>query len=306
MLPYGSPRRGTVTLGVLVLISFLLMTFDIRSSGEGFIQTVRSGAQSVFNPFQTVAQGVIDPVVDAFDALANLASLRDENDRLRAERESLLARMAEAEAALVENDQLRALLALQDKFPDFNLTTAAIISSGDSFDLRLTINRGSDDGIVLGSVVVDASGSLIGFIVEVSEANAIVSPIIASGTVVGVVTEAGDPGFISGQGTEDEVRLEVYNATSFVTADSVLRTFRHDNNTPNGLNVAIVTARADINVSKIDTNDVIPFVDFARLQFVTVLGIAGDQGGEPIDVPTDTTTPDGESTSGSTSTTEAP
>ena len=61
MLPYGSPRRGPLMLGVLVLISFLLMTFDIRSSGEGFTQTFRSGAQTIFNPFQQVAQAVIDP-----------------------------------------------------------------------------------------------------------------------------------------------------------------------------------------------------------------------------------------------------
>ena len=300
MLPYGSSRRGPLMLGVLVLISFLLMTFDIRSSGEGFTQTFRSGAQTIFNPFQQVAQAVIDPVVDAFDGLANLASLREENDRLREEREVLLARMAEAEAALIENDQLRALLALKDQFPDYTLITAAILSSGDSFDLRFTINRGANDGIVVGSAVVDDAGALIGFIVEVGEANSIVDPIIASGTVVSVITEGGDPGVISGQGTEDEVRLEIYDATGDLAIDGVLRTFRHDDNTPNGLNVAIVTAPAEVNVTKIDTNSVVPFVDFTRLQFVTVLGVSSELIDEPIDEPTDETVPGGSDTTDST------
>ena len=49
MLPYGGSRRGTLMLGVLVLLSFLLMTFDIRSSGEGFTQTIRNGAQTIFD-----------------------------------------------------------------------------------------------------------------------------------------------------------------------------------------------------------------------------------------------------------------
>lgn len=287
MLPYGSPRRGTVTLGILVLISLLLMTFDIRSSGDGFVQTFRNGAQTIFNPFQDVAQAVIDPVVDAFDGLANLASLREENERLRAEREELLARLAEAEAALVENEQLRALLNLLDQFPEYTLTAAAIISSGDSFDLRFTINRGAEDGIVSGSVVVDENGALVGFVVDVGEASATVAPIIASGTVVSVATDAGT-GVLSGQGTEDELRLEIYDATGPIAAETPLRTFR-DERAPTGLNVARTTALADVNVSKIDTNDVVPFVDFTRLQFVTVLGVPADAPDDPV---TDTSIPD--------------
>ena len=144
MLPYGSPRRGTVTLGVLVLISFLLMTFDIRTSGSsgGFTQTIRDGAQTIFSPFQTAAQAIIDPVVEGLDSIANFASLREENDRLRAEREEMLVLMAEAEAALAENDQLRTLLALHDQLPAYSFYVAEIISSGDSVDLSFTINRG--------------------------------------------------------------------------------------------------------------------------------------------------------------------
>ena len=249
------------------------------------------GVQTIFNPFQQAAQMVIDPVVDGLDALANLASLREENVRLREEREELLSQMAEAQTALVENVQLRALLKLQDQFPDYTLATATIISSGDTFDLRFTINRGADDGIVVGSVVVDEAGALVGFIVDVGDANATVAPIIASGVVVKVATETGVRGFISGQGTEDRVRLEIYDAADPAPANSVLRTFQNDNNTPNGLNVAIVTELAMINVSKIDTSEVAPFVDFTRLQFVTVLGVSSDLIDEPIDEPTDSTIP---------------
>lgn len=283
MLPYGSPRRGTLTLGVLVLISFLLMTFDIRTSGSpgGLTQNVRDGAQTIFSPFQKAAQAVIDPVVEGFDSIANLASLREENDRLRAEREEMLAFLAEAEAAQAENNQLRTLLALHDQLPSYRLRAAEIISSGDSFDLRFTINRGAESGIVEGSPVIDDNGSLVGFIVEVGDTTSTVDPIIASGVFVQVRTEAG-PGIIGGQGTENELRLEVYDATTAVRAGSVLQTFKNDN-TPNGLNVATIVELAEVNVSKIDTNSVVPFVDFTRLQFVTVLGIPEDLSEDPDD-----------------------
>lgn len=253
-------------------------------------QTVRNGAQTIFSPFQQVTQAIIDPVIDAFDGLANLASLRDENERLRAEREELLSRISEAEAALVENDQLRALLALRDQFPDFTLTTAEVIASGDTFDFRFTINRGSNDGIVSGSAVVDDAGALIGFVSDVGEANATIVPIIASGTVVQVSTEGGASGILSGQGTEQEMRLEVYDADQPVPAESVLTTFRHNSNTPNGLNVALLTETATVNVSKIDTNSVVPFVDFARLRFVTVLGVPEELADQPIETDGSTTT----------------
>ena len=94
-------------LVVLVVLSFLLMTFDIRSSGGGVAGTLREGTQAVFAPVQEFATTLISPVVDFVDGLANLAGLRDENESLRRRISELEARIDEVGSLEAEVATLR-------------------------------------------------------------------------------------------------------------------------------------------------------------------------------------------------------
>ena len=89
MRSYRPADRSTFVAIGLVAISFLMMTFDIRASNQGVGGTLRNGVQTVAAPVQTALNAVIDPVVDFADGLANLAGLRQENDRLRSRIEDL-------------------------------------------------------------------------------------------------------------------------------------------------------------------------------------------------------------------------
>ncbi len=149
-------------LVVLVVLSFLLMTFDIRSSGGGVAGTLREGAQSVFAPVQDLATSIVTPVADFIDGLANLAGLRDENETLR-------ARIAELEAQVDEVGTIKAELETAQRILDLTLAdesiptlAARIIARGDNFDSSFTIDKGTDHGLVVGNPVVDENGALVG------------------------------------------------------------------------------------------------------------------------------------------------
>ena len=47
--------RSTSLLLVLLVVAFLLATFDVRNDGTGVGTTMRDGAQTLFAPLQDVA-----------------------------------------------------------------------------------------------------------------------------------------------------------------------------------------------------------------------------------------------------------
>ena len=152
MRSYGrSDRSAFVAIG-LIVISFLLMTFDIRSSSQGVGETLRNGIQTVVAPVQTVMNAVIDPVVDFTDGLANLAGLRLENERLRERIEDLEREVIHVANREADVEALRQLtdLRLLDGLENIAVN-AEVTGRGGTFEQSFTINKGTTDGIQQGN-----------------------------------------------------------------------------------------------------------------------------------------------------------
>lgn len=253
---------------VLVVLSFLLMTFDIRTSGEGVAGTLREGTQSIFAPLQDLATSVVSPVADFIDGLANLAGLRDENEALRRRIAELEARIDEVGTLEAELETLRRITDLT--LPDETISTQAarVIARGDNFDSSFTIDKGTADGLVAGNPVVDENGALVGEITVVTHDAATVVPIVRPTGAVTVESQTGESGVILGQGLS-KVILEVNPATEPVFAEFLLVT-AGSTKYPPGLPVAKVAESASPEAAKIRT-DAIPLADFSRLKLVVVL-----------------------------------
>ncbi|MGZ8786160.1 MAG: rod shape-determining protein MreC, partial [Acidimicrobiia bacterium] len=260
--------RATPMLVVLVVLSFLLMTFDIRADGGGVAGTLREGTQSVFAPVQDFATSLISPVVDFIDGLANLAGLRDENETLRRRIAELEARVDEIGTLEAEVETLRRVTGLT--LPDESIPTKAarVIARGDSFDSSFTIDKGTDDGLVAGNPVVDENGALVGEISVVTRDAATVIPIIRPTGAVTVESQTGETGFVRGQGSAILI-FEVPEATEPVLAGYLLLTAGSEKFPP-GLPVAKVADSDSPEAAKIRT-EAIPVADFNRLKLVVVL-----------------------------------
>ena len=101
--------RSTTLFIALLILAFLLATFDVHADGGGVGTTMRDGAQTLFSPLQQVASAVTRPVVGFIDALSDIASLREENDSLRLENEKLRAEVQQFASVQAELDLLREL-----------------------------------------------------------------------------------------------------------------------------------------------------------------------------------------------------
>ena len=294
----NQPHRGgnpTVLLTVLIVVSFILMTFDIRSDGEGMAATLREGAQSLAAPLQDASRQISDPLVSMVDGLANLSTLREENARLRAENESFRLGAAEIEDLRSQNELLREIL----RIPKGEiLEVVAVVRSGTGpLDAGFTIDVGLNQGVIAGNPVVNENDVLIGIVKEAFADSSSVVPVISPVQGVEVVSEDGQIGVVSGLGNAERVELVVIEADTDLLPGSILRTSGQQAGIPRGLPVAQVTELIRPEGGLIQSTAVEPLVNPVGLDIVRVLQYQV----EPVDP--DTVEPGGPGTEGSTTTT---
>ena len=133
-------------------------------------------------------------------AITEIDSLRIDNASLRNENERLTNENARLQALGRENDELAAALQLQGGFNHETVATRVI--GRDSLDTRqmVTLDKGTDDGIAQGDVVIVQGGALAGRVTDVGPTFAKVTLISdATSTVVGQLQSSGKTGEIVGQ-----------------------------------------------------------------------------------------------------------
>lgn len=260
-------RSGVLFIGLLA-VSFLLATFDVRAEGTGVGSVLRDGVQTLLAPIQRVTTSVTRPVVGFIDGVADIASLRDENDRLRDRIRELEALVQDAEGL---QRRLEELEKINDLEPAGELAaiTARIWSNGTSdFDHVRFIDRGSDDGVVKGHPVVDEDG-LVGRVDLVGDGWARVRLITDPLLGVGVRDRAtNETGWVSGQGTRP-LKLEMFSSGEAVTAGDLIVT--DGSRFPPDIPVGIVLHSAESDAGFSLVTEVEPAIETSRLDFVKVL-----------------------------------
>ena len=266
-------RSAFVTVG-LVVVSLIMMTFDLRSSSDGMGASLRNGAQFLVVPIQAGVNGVVTPVVEYVDSLASLAGLRDENERLRIRIDELEREVVHVGRLEAQVEELNVLLRLSLADDLQELAVAAeVTGSGGTFDPTLLIDRGTADGVYAGQPVVDARGALVGVISEAGERAATVVP-ITSRRAPGVTVRLADGqrGIVEGQGSGGLV-LSILGARGPVSQGELLTTygpFGDSDTYPKGLDVGHV-AEAASPLSGVIRVAVEPISDPDRLEYVAVI-----------------------------------
>ncbi len=269
--------RSTTLMIVLIVIAFLLATFDVRGQGSGVGTTMREGAQTLFAPMQDVASAVTRPVVGFIDALSDLASLREENDNLRLENEELRSQIGQFASLQAELEQLMEINDLEVA-GDLPTVVARIASPGSSaFDHVRYIDKGAADGITIGDAVIDERG-LIGRVDLVFDDRARVRLILDPNVEVAVLDQStSQAGIVRGDNDNDLV-LRMPSADEPARESSVIVTA--GSRFPPGLTVGTIVETATDDAGFGLVTRVAPAVSFSRLDFVKVI-----VGYSPLDAP---------------------
>ncbi|MBA3309089.1 MAG: rod shape-determining protein MreC [Nocardioidaceae bacterium] len=288
------PGRSRALLGLLVLASVTIITFDARhETSDSPIDPLRTAMGSVLGPVQDAAAAGLEPVTDLPGHFADVTELRQENAALQAERDDLATQLRAADANANRDDEVAGIAELADT-SGFAVVPAQVIGLGpaQSFSRTVTIDAGREDGVVPDLTVINADG-LVGRVIAAAASSATILLIIDSeSTVGGRLGESMELGFLDGDGQisgNSTLELSLVDHTISPWIGDTVVTWGSRNQAPYlaGVPIGSVVSVRSSPAELTETAQVDPFVDFSSLDIVAVVtsesepatGLA--QGGTP-------------------------
>jgi rod shape-determining protein MreC len=260
----------------LIVISVLVMTFDIRSRGEGVIESFRVGVNRLLGPLERLGSMVVDPLADFVDGLADITDLRAENESLRARLAESQAELAAVGDLLDRLESLEQLLDLQLAVTAFRQTPANVIGRTSGLDLSFRIDKGEESGVLPGQPVLDPNGYLVGRVLDSWQGGASIIPLV--GDVDAVTVTVGDQvGTLSAVLGSETLILDVFETARPVRAGDRVVTSSFSAAFPPSIPVGEIVADADPRGQAL-TALVRPFAQPQRLRAVVVVAWPPDPG----------------------------
>ena len=189
-------RRRVIAYATLLGTSLILVTV----SSNPLVRDVQNGVAFAFKPVQVAVGSVARDVASIATTIAEIDRLRQENAELRQENDRLEAESRSAAELQRENEQLTGLLQLRSGLQYQTLAVSVIARESSEARRAIVIDRGSDDGVSAGMVVIGAGGALVGRITDVGPSFAHVVLISdATSTVIGQLLSSAATGKVIGQ-----------------------------------------------------------------------------------------------------------
>ena len=196
LLANKSLRRRAVAYGALLAVSLILVTI----SSNPLVRDVQHGVEFAFRPVQVAIDGIARDVSSIATTIADIDRLRQENAELRSDNDRLQAESRSAAELRRENEGLTGLLQLRNGLAYQTLAVSVIARESSEARRAIVIDRGSDDGLAAGMVVIAGGGALVGRIADVGPSFAHVVLISdATSTVIGQLLGSTATGKVIGQ-----------------------------------------------------------------------------------------------------------
>jgi rod shape-determining protein MreC len=163
-------RRRRAVLVVLVILALILISTTFSESKGGPLHTVQQGVASVFAPLEEGATRALKPARDLVNWVSETFNARGENSDLKTDVQKLRGRLARAQSAVGENEQLKKLLNLDrgGVLAGYKPVTARVIARPPTvWYSTVTIDAGSGDGVAVNDPVINGDG-LVGRITDVT------------------------------------------------------------------------------------------------------------------------------------------
>ncbi len=211
-------RRRVGAYSVFLVASLVLMGI----SANPLVRDLQNGVAFAFRPMQEAIGGVAGQLSSIATTIAEIDRLRQENAALRSENDLLDAEARSAAELQRENGLLTALLQLRNGLQYETRAVTVIARESSEARRSLVIDRGTDDGVAVGDVVIGAGGSLVG---RVAEAGTGIGHVLlisdASSTVTGQLLTSAATGKVVGQLGGALVMTDVDSAAEVTIGEEV-------------------------------------------------------------------------------------
>ena len=142
-------------LAFYVCLSVTLLVVDLRFH---MLEWVRQGVEVAAYPLQLLAYAPVQGIEEGGGYLTSVVRLQQENARLRQQQLGTANLLLRQEHLELENQRLRALLDMKQRQPVAGQIAEILYAARDPFSRRVILNRGSQQDIAAGQVVVDELG----------------------------------------------------------------------------------------------------------------------------------------------------
>jgi rod shape-determining protein MreC len=268
---FDRTRRARLLVAVLLSAAIVLVTIDFRTEGDGPLDAIGRGIMSVIGPIQDGVSRTLRPVGDFLAGFTQVGSLKEQVRLLEEQNAGLQNERQQVADILRENEELRKLLALQQRF-DFRTVTVRVTGVGPSnFEQTVFIDRGQADGVRKDMPVIAGQG-LVGRVVSVGTHTARVLLLIdPSSAVAARVSSNGETGVLEGR-TGDELRFDLFDSDAALTVgDTVVTSGYQGGVYPAGIPIGRIE-RIDPKGAQLTRRAwVRPFVDFTSLDYLLVV-----------------------------------
>ena len=268
---FDRSKRVRWLLVILIVASLAIVTIDYRSKGNGPFERIGHVALTILSPIQHGLVTIFRPVGNFFAGFTEVPGLRARVSTLQRQVAELRAgenTVAEIER---ENESLRKLLGIRDRYNLNTLAAQVIGVSPSNFERTVFIDRGSRAGVKKDMPVIAGDG-LVGRVIRVGASTSEILLLIdRTSAVASRVVPSGETGLLEGDGSEN-TKLELFNPDAKLGVGDRVVTSGYDRGLyPPGIPIGTVVSAppAQSNLSRVVA--IQPYVDFSSLDYVLLI-----------------------------------
>ncbi|MFB9679878.1 rod shape-determining protein MreC [Streptosporangium vulgare] len=212
-------RRARVNLGLLLAAALVLVTIDHRSVTESPFGPLRTVGTTLFGAAESAGAGLVRPVGEFFETMAEAPSARARIEKLRAENQRLRHDLAAQSLDRGRSRELRRLLGVAGTGGYRILPTQVIARRGaPGFEEAVELDVGRADGVRPEMTVLNADG-LVGRVVQVGPSTSTVVLLSDPASAAGARLEGSNEiGVVHGVGENGRlVRFRLLDSTAPIT-----------------------------------------------------------------------------------------
>ncbi len=241
----GTPVRVRVVIYIFAAIIMLMVDSRLHA-----LVHVRQVIGFVLYPFQQIAMMPKNIIYGIGDYFTSVASLQEEVNVLRKQELDKAQQYQQAEQLITENAHLRELLKLNKRLPVQSLPAEILHDARIMYERKVILNRGANDGVVLGQPVIDENG-VVGQITRVFFSTSEATLLIDKDLAIPVqVARTGMRGVVYGLGKVGYLEFRFLEAEADIQSGDMLVTSGIDGLYPPGLAVGeVVEANSESSES---------------------------------------------------------
>lgn len=252
-------------------IAIVLIALFIVGNALGYLGPVKSIIQEGLGATGMFFSKGINSGKDFFATLATLSKLARQNAELNQKIDELSFDNARLQSAKNENITLRRALNFKETIEYETIPAEVRSQDPTGFSQTIVINKGLNDGVILGQAVIVSPGVLVGRVTKTSsstsEATLITDP---SMTINGEVADSGARGLVKGEHGISLI-LDLVTQNEVIKSGDKIITSGLSGDFPRGLLVGEINAIKTSSSELFQQAFVSPITDLKNLNFVFVV-----------------------------------